>query len=85
MIKLNLKIKGESIKMYFIEIKRPSGMKTYVGTSLEEIWTSNTESLRLEKGFISAEEAKRFENDVIETIKSQGTMISSTEIIEIEI
>jgi hypothetical protein len=78
-IKLNLKPKNPS-SVYFIELVRPSGMKTYIGSSLEEIWATDKSQLDLSQGFTNKDiniEA------ILDDIRRQGTLIDKYNIIEI--
>ena len=78
-IKLNLKPKNPS-SVYFIEVVRPSGMKTYIGSSLEEIWVTDKSQLDLSQGFTNKDINMEA---IIDDIRRQGTLIDKYDIIEI--
>ena len=78
-IKLNLKPKNPS-SVYFIEVVRPSGMKTYIGSSLEEIWVTDKSQLDSSQGFTNKDINMEA---IIDDIRRQGTLIDKYDIIEI--
>lgn len=69
-------------QFYFIEITRMSGMKTYVGWKMEEIFNA-LYKIPADLGFKSEEEAARKIELVAEKLKSSGTIYSSLNIINV--